>query len=81
MLRAHEANKSILFAKIFDPYEVTQREFAQIKDDLFAHVYKALDTVDLCGTKFVAFWLWKAQSDWENILKMRKKPHPLINAV
>ena len=41
MPRTHEANKSILFAQILDPYEVTQREFAQIKEDLFAHVYKA----------------------------------------
>ena len=35
------ANTSIIFAQIFDPYEVTLREFAQIKDDSFAHVYKA----------------------------------------
>ena len=37
----HGANESVLFAQIFDPYEVTIREFAHIKDDLFAHVYKA----------------------------------------
>ena len=42
MPRTHEANKSILFAQIRDPYEVTPDEFAQIKDALFAHVYKAL---------------------------------------
>ena len=42
MPRAHEANKSILFAQIFDRYEVTLREFGQIKDALFAHVNKAL---------------------------------------
>ena len=41
MPRTHGANKPILFAQIIDPYEVTQREFAQIKDDFFAHVYKA----------------------------------------
>ena len=41
MPRTHGANKSILFAQIFNLYEVTPREFAQIKDDLFAHVYKA----------------------------------------
>ena len=41
MLRTHGANKSILFAQILDPYEVTLDEFAQIKDVLFAHVYKA----------------------------------------
>ena len=42
MPRTHGANKSILFAQILNPYEETLREFAQIKDDLFAHVYKAL---------------------------------------
>ena len=42
MPRTHGANKSILFAQILDPYEVTQEEFAQIKDGLFAHEYKAL---------------------------------------
>ena len=42
MTRTNGANKSILFAQIFDPNEVTPREFAQIRDDLFAHVYKAL---------------------------------------
>ena len=41
MSRTHGANKSNLFAQIFNPYEVTQSEFAQINDDLFAHVYKA----------------------------------------
>ena len=41
MPRAHGANKSILFAQILDPYEVTRSEFAQIKCVLFAHVYKA----------------------------------------
>ena len=44
MPRTHGENKSILFAQISDPYEVTLLEFAQIKDDLFAHVYKALPT-------------------------------------
>ena len=43
----HGANKSILVAQIFDPYEVTLRECAQIKDGLFAHVYKALGRVYL----------------------------------
>ena len=38
MPRTHGANKLILFAQILDPYVVT---FAQIKDALFAHVYKA----------------------------------------
>ena len=38
----HGANKSILFALILDPYEVTLTKFAQIKRVLFAHVYKAL---------------------------------------
>ena len=42
MPRTHGANKLILFAQILDPYEVTPKEFAQIKDVLFAHVYKAL---------------------------------------
>ena len=42
MPRTHGANKSILFAQIVDPYEVTLDEFAQIKDALFAHAYKAL---------------------------------------
>ena len=42
MPRTHGANKSILFAQILDPYEVTLDEFAQIKDDLFSHVYEAL---------------------------------------
>ena len=41
MSRTHKANKSILFAQIWDPYEVTPDEFAQIKDVLFAHVHKA----------------------------------------
>ena len=41
MPRTHGANKLILFAQILDRYEVTQKEFAQIKDVLFAHVYKA----------------------------------------
>ena len=41
MPRTHGANKSILFAQISDKYEVTLREFAQIKDNLFAYVYKA----------------------------------------
>ena len=43
MPRTHGANKYILFAQIFDPYEVTLREFEQIQNDLFAHVYRALD--------------------------------------
>ena len=42
MPRTHGANKSIVFAQILDPYEVTLSEFAQIKCVLFAHVYKAL---------------------------------------
>ena len=42
MSRRHGANKSILFAQILHPYEVAMSEFAQIKDDLFAHVYMAL---------------------------------------
>ena len=42
MLRTHGANyKSILFAQILDPYEVTLSEFPQIKRVLFVHVYKA----------------------------------------
>ena len=45
MPRTHGANKPILFAQILDPYEVTPEEFAQIKDVLFAHVYKALGRV------------------------------------
>ena len=45
MARTHGANKLILSAQIIDPYEVTLREFAQINDDLFAHVYKALSLV------------------------------------
>ena len=35
----HGANKSNLFAQIFNPYEVTLSDFAQINDGLFAHVY------------------------------------------
>ena len=42
MPRTHGANKSVFLAQIFDTYEVTLWGFAQIKDDLFAHVYKAL---------------------------------------
>ena len=42
MPRTHEANKSNLFAQIFNPYEGTLFEFAQINDGLLAHVYKAL---------------------------------------
>ena len=38
MPSTHGANKSILFAQISDPYEVTLSEFAQIKRVLFAHV-------------------------------------------
>ena len=45
MPRAHGANQSILFAQNFDPHEAILWEFAQIKEDLFAHVYKALDRV------------------------------------
>ena len=44
MPRTHGANKSILFAQILDPYEVTLREFAQIKNGFFAHVYRALSS-------------------------------------
>ena len=43
MPRTHGANKSILFAQIVDPYKVNLDEFAQIKDVLFAHEYKAFD--------------------------------------
>ena len=50
--RTHGANKSILFAQIFDPYEITLRDFAQIKDDIFAHLYKALSRVYLHLLKF-----------------------------
>ena len=37
--------------KFLDPYEVTLDEFAQIKDVLFAHVYKpeATQTSKLCS--------------------------------
>ena len=42
MPRTHGANKSIVLVQIVDPYEVTQDEFAHIKDVLYAHVYKAL---------------------------------------
>ena len=42
MPRTHGANKSILFAQIFEPYLVNLSGFAQIKHVLFAHVYKAL---------------------------------------
>ena len=42
MPRTHGANRSILFAQILDPYEVTRDEFAQIKDVLFAHVCKPI---------------------------------------
>ena len=38
MPRTHGANKSILFAQILDPYEVTMDEFAEIKDALFSPV-------------------------------------------
>ena len=48
MPRLHAANKSILFAQILDPYEVTLSEFAQIKRVLFAHVYHSL-TPDECA--------------------------------
>ena len=41
MPRTHGTNKSNLFAQIFNPYEVTVTEFAQVNDGLFAHVYKA----------------------------------------
>ena len=37
----HGAHKSVLFAQILDPYEVTPDKFTQIKDVLFPHVYKA----------------------------------------
>ena len=42
MPRTHGANTLIWFAQIVDPKEVTSEEFAQIKDVLLAHVYKAL---------------------------------------
>ena len=42
MPRTHGANKSILFAQIFEPYVVNLSGFAKIKHVLFAHVYKAL---------------------------------------
>ena len=58
MPRAHEANKSILFAQIFDRYEVTLREFGQIKDALFAHVNKALKRLSNDSTP-----KWIAQSN------------------
>ena len=41
----HGANKSVLFAQIFDPYEVNLQEFAQIKNGLFADVYKTLKSM------------------------------------
>ena len=41
MPRTHGANKSSLFAQIFNPYEVTLSKFAQKIEGLFAHVYKA----------------------------------------
>ena len=54
-----------VFAQIYNPYEVTPIEFAQINDILFAHVYKAcsyvqglkalLGTLDLKST--VMAWL------------------------
>ena len=37
----HEQIKHALFAQIFDPYEVTLLECAQIKRVLFAHVNEA----------------------------------------
>ena len=40
MPRTHEANKSILFAQILDPYEVVNMsEFDQIMRVLFAYMY------------------------------------------
>ena len=39
--RTHGANKSSLFAQIFDPYKVNLFKFAQTNDGLFGHVYKA----------------------------------------
>ena len=44
MSRTLRANKLILFAQIFNPYEVTLSEFAQINHALFAHVHKALSS-------------------------------------
>ena len=38
----HEQIKHALFAQIFDPYEVTLKECAQINRVLFAHVNAAL---------------------------------------
>ena len=40
-------NKLILSAQSLGPYEVTVRKFAQLKDDIFAHVYKALCPVHI----------------------------------
>ena len=37
--------KSNLFTQIFNPYEATLSKFAQIKDGLFAHVYKAFTSL------------------------------------
>lgn len=39
ILRTHGANKSIFFAEILDPQEVTMPEFALVKDTLFALMY------------------------------------------
>ena len=39
MPSTHGANKLIVFAQIFDAYEVTLSEFEQINYSLFAHVY------------------------------------------
>ena len=52
MPRTHGANKSNSFAQIFNPVEVTLSEFAQIKDGLFAHVYKALGLVHVIKILF-----------------------------
>ena len=47
MPRTHGANKSILFAQILDPYEVTLSEFAQIKHQLFAQIRTEVLHTDL----------------------------------
>ena len=43
--RLHEQIKPPLIAQIPDPSEVTPGGFAQIKDDLFAHVNVALTNI------------------------------------
>ena len=55
MPRIHGANKSITFSQILDPYDVTLDQFAEIKDVLFAHVYKALTKKKILGKIFSFF--------------------------